>query len=265
MAKLLLLNPIKRAKKKSHTRRKKPRSAAQKAATKRMLAANKASKRARRSGRKHKKHHAKKSHHVGVASPSRATHKAPSKRLKRRRSRNNVKGYFPNPVGAHVAKRRKASRRRAHRRHNPISIRGAMSRPMGVLKPALAGAAGALAVNGIVNYMPGLPDSLKTGNMLHITKAVLALAIGTFGPKIPGVGKHAAKMAEGALTVVATDVAKQLAMTYGYNLSGTGFVSPAQIVSSGNVRSLASAARAGMYVNGVSGMSRAAQYVSRAR
>lgn len=157
--------------------------------------------------------------------------------------------------------KRKHHRRRAARRHNPISIKGALARPMGVLIPALAGAAGACAVNGAVNssYMP---DSLKTGNMLYLTKGALALLIGTFGPKLPVVGKFAHKAAEGALTVLATDIAKQVALEkFNVNLSGVGFVNPARIVSSvpaGNVRALSMYTRG---VGGIAGMQRAGMYV----
>ena len=162
-----------------------------------------------------------------------------------------------------MARRRR--RTSSRRRSNPISIRRALSNPVAVVKPAIVGAAGALAVNGIINYAP-LPDTLKTGNALLLTKAVLALAIGTFGPKLPVVGRHAAKMAEGALTVQMADIGKTLAMNYGYNLSGMGFASPASIMyrqgqqNGGNVRQL------GAYVTrnqgaGLRGMSRAGQYV----
>lgn len=159
-----------------------------------------------------------------------------------------------------MAKRRRRSRRYAR---NPVSIRRALSNPMGVVKPAVVGAAGALAVNGIVNYVPFIPDSFKVGNALHLTKAALALILGTIGPKLPIVGRHAGKMAEGALTVVMADVGKQLAMNAGYNLSGTGFVNPARVMNGngnggGNVRQIGQYVR-GPGVAGVRGSMR--QYV----
>lgn len=153
-----------------------------------------------------------------------------------------------------MKRRRHRSRRYAR---NPVSIRRALSNPVQVLKPAIVGAAGALAVNGIVNYVPFIPDTWKTGNMLMLTKAALALALGTVGPKLPVVGRHAGKMAEGALTVLATDLGKQLAMNAGYNLSGVGYINPARIMNQANVRALSSArgvGNAGMYVHGARGV-----------
>ena len=148
-------------------------------------------------------------------------------------------------------------------RRNPVNIKSALSRPMAVIQPAAIGAAGALAMNGIINYVPGIPDNLKVGNNLYLTKAVIALLIGTFGPRLPGIGKYAGKMAEGALTVLLTDVGRNLAMQQGYNLSGTGFVSPARVVSlprnggngNGNLKEYvtprARMAGAGQYVSGI--------------
>lgn len=162
-----------------------------------------------------------------------------------------------------MARRRR--HRSARRHHNPISIRRALSNPVAVIKPAVVGAAGALAVNAIVNYAP-LPDTLKTGNALMLTKAGLAILIGTFGPKLPFVGRHAAKMAEGALTVQMTDLGKQLAGSYGYNLSGMGFVSPAQIMyrkgaAPGNVRQLSAYVGPNRGVQGMSGVRGMGMYV----
>lgn len=153
-----------------------------------------------------------------------------------------------------MAKRRRYAR-------NPVNIRRALSNPVAILKPAVVGAAGALAVNGIVNYVPYIPDSFKTGNALFLTKAALALVIGTFGPKLPVIGRHASKMAEGALTVTMADVGKQLATSAGYNLSGVGYANPAVVMNRAPGRPALS-----MYVNGqrpgMAGVGRTAMYVN---
>lgn len=149
-----------------------------------------------------------------------------------------------------MARRR---RRSSARRRNPLSLGRALSNPLAVAKPAIIGAAGALAVNGIVNYAP-LPDVLKTGNTVYLTKAGIALLLATVGRKF--LGAHATKMAEGALTVIAADVGKQLAMSQGINLSGVGFVSPAMIMNRAGQPRLAAVGGvrgAGMYVHGVRG------------
>lgn len=145
-------------------------------------------------------------------------------------------------------------------RRNPVNIRAALSRPLAVLQPAAVGAAGALAMNAVVNYVPGIPDQMKVGNNLYLLKAGIALLIGTFGPRLPVVGKYAGKMAEGALTVLLTDIGRNLAMQQGYNLSGTGFVSPARVVSLPS-----NGARTGEYVTAqrrMAGMRGTGQYVN---
>lgn len=149
-------------------------------------------------------------------------------------------------------------------RRNPVNVRTALSRPMAILQPAAIGAAGALTMNGLINYLPFIPDNFKLGNNLYLTKALIALAIGTLGPRLPVVGRYAGKMAEGAMTVLMTDIGRNLAIQQGMNLSGTGFVSPARIVSlpangsrgvagAGEYvtpRRMAGVGRAGMYVRG---------------
>lgn len=124
-----------------------------------------------------------------------------------------------------MAKRRRKSRRTSYRR-NPLNLSGFM--PM--LTKSATGAAGALAVNGIVSNTP-IPDSLKTGNMMHLTKAGIALALSVFGPKLPVIGRFARDMALGSLTVTLTDLGKQVAAGQGVNLSGLGYVSPAAMVN----------------------------------
>lgn len=120
------------------------------------------------------------------------------------------------------------ARRRRHRR-NPVSIKGSFARPLSLIAPAATGAAGALLVNGIVNYAP-LPDQLKSGNMLYLTRAGLAVLLGLFGPRLPVVGRMAREAAVGALIVTATDFGKLLALQSGMNLSGLGYIGPARVI-----------------------------------
>ena len=194
MATLMLINPKGRTK---MAKTRKHRSPAQKAATRKMLAAN----RARRGT-------------------------SVTKRLVKRRARNTKPGYFPNPVRrkrrSHVTHAVRQSRRR---RSNPISLRG----PMQLLMPALKGAAGALTVNAVFNYAP-LPLFLRNGKMVYLSKGLIAIALGVFGKKF--LGNTAVQMAEGALTVIATNAAQDLLANTGLKLGdadGIAYYSPADI------------------------------------
>lgn len=104
------------------------------------------------------------------------------------------------------------------RRRNPASP---VSGIMPLLNAALMGAAGATAVNAAVAYLP-LPDTLKTGNMSHVVKAVMAMGLGVFGRRF--IGKAALSMAQGALTVTLTDAIKGVAAQAGMSL---GYYAPA--------------------------------------
>ena len=131
-----------------------------------------------------------------------ATNPAPRKRRKLRAAST-----------AHTKRRRV--------RRNPISTGGLMAQIMS----AAQGAAGALAVDAVVTYIP-FPTSMTTGTMKHITKAGLAIALGLVGKKF--LGRAAGRMAEGALTVTAYSAAKEALAGVGMNLSGMGYVSPAR-------------------------------------
>lgn len=144
-----------------------------------------------------------------------------------------------NPLGGSMS-RRSSSRR--------SSGRGAFTRPLSLLQPAAVGGLGALAVNGLVNYAP-LPATLKVGNTVFLTRAVLAVLLGMFGAKIPIIGRYAGDMAKGSLIVTIADFGKTLALAQGVNLSGLGFINPGRVVSIGP-RALNNGNRngAGMYV-----------------
>jgi len=163
-------------------KRKSGRSAAQKAATRRMLAAN----RSRRSN--------------------------PAKRTKRRTALRS------NPVGL---SRVRHAMRRTKRRSNP-SLRGMLGSAGGIggmLMNSLKGAGGAVVVNAATHY---LPVSLTTGKLVYVTRAAIAIALGTFGRKL--LGSNARIMAEGALTVNFHDAINSVAGTMlpGNELHGVG-------------------------------------------
>jgi hypothetical protein len=147
-----------------------------------------------------------------------------------------------------------ATRRRRFGNH-VSRFRGSFNRPLSLLIPSAVGAAGALAVNAVVNYAP-LPDALKAGNTVYLTRAGLALAIGMVGPRLPVLGRYASDMARGALIVTMTDFGKVLALQQNINLSGLGYIGPARVVQGPSHwlrgprgMSGAGVGRAGMYIN----------------
>lgn len=127
-----------------------------------------------------------------------------------------------------MARRRKRSKGRA-------LTRGSFRQPLTLLAPAATGAAGALLVNGIINYAP-IPDQLKAGNVLYLTRAAIAVLLGIFGPRIPVVGPFARDAAVGSLIVTATDFGKLIALQQGFNLSGLGYIGPARVVNGPGAR-----------------------------
>ena len=107
-----------------------------------------------------------------------------------------------------------------------LTPRLANIKPM--LLGAFQGAAGALAVNAALRFIP-LPAILVTGRTIYLTRAALALGVGMVAQNFLG-GKMAVRMAEGALTVVAVDALRDIVLTtIGLNL---GYYSPARIVGS---------------------------------
>lgn len=160
----------------------KPRSAAQKAATRRMLAAR----------------------HGRASNPAPRHHKRRATAKRRH-----------NPIGLHRVHH--VARRRTHRRHNPIGLKA--GNIGGMLINGLKGAVGAVVINAAVNY---LPAAVKTGKVLYVTRAALAILLGTVGSKVAG--KHARAMAEGALAVNFADLINSMgaAVLPGASLHGVG-------------------------------------------
>lgn len=122
---------------------------------------------------------------------------------------------------------RNPSRRRARR--NPIGMSGIM----GDLMNAAQGAAGAIAVNGVVNLLP-LPPTMAVGWQRQAVNFAAAVALGTFGRKL--LGRTAGKMAEGAMTVAAYNViAGMVPVSMGgtaAGVAGLGYMSPGMIAGS---------------------------------
>jgi hypothetical protein len=163
-------------------KRKSHRSPAQKAATRRMLAAR----------------HGK-----------RASNPIRRKRSTAKRRSNPIR------TTRHVYHK---ARRSARRRSNPLSL-GGMSGMTGMLMNGLKGAGGAVVVNVVTNY---LPDAVKTGNTVYLTRAAIALLLGTVGRKV--LGNNARAMAEGALAVNFHDAINTFAgaMLPGSQMHGMG-------------------------------------------
>jgi hypothetical protein len=232
MSQILLLNPSRRKRRKKSASRKR-RSPAQRAATRKLLAFN----RARRAG----------------------------KSVKRRRRKNrSVKSFNPFSGVKTMARRKRRTTSRRYRR-NPISGRSITSSLRGY-SPAVSGAVGALALNGILNNAP-IPAQLMAGKMAYVTKAALAVLIGYVGNKVSFTRPYARNMALGALTVTLADLGKELAAGAGVNLSGVGYINPGWIASPrapGGRTVPGALGRIGQYVpNNVRQMPKLAQYVRR--
>ncbi len=128
-----------------------------------------------------------------------------------------------------------AKRRSRRYRRNPASRGVSMSTggAMGLIKPAFVGAAGGLTVNLLTNQIASsLPDTLIEGKMLYVTKAALAMAVGIFGGKLPGLRPYARGMAQGAMTTILYDLGKEMGAGAGINLAGmgrTGYINPGYV------------------------------------
>lgn len=170
MAEILLVNPRKR----TSARRKKPmarkrRSAAQKAATRKMIAAN------RRRG------------------------------STKRRRRNPVAKVAANPRRRRRATTSVRRRRSTRRRSNPaVNLRSVQNQVM----EAGIGALGGIGLGVIQGYLP-IPANLKSGLVGTGVKALLAIGMGVVASKVKVVKPAtAAKLANGALTIVLYDALK---------------------------------------------------------
>lgn len=173
---------------------------------------------------------------------SRKSKAAAAPRRRRRRSsagkRHPAMGYT---IGSRKIRRRKLNprgRRRRYRR-NPFGL-PSFGGIMGQLTQAGYGAAGGIALNLALSYLP-LPDVLKTGWARHATRVAGALGLGMVAKKFLGAKGNA--VAAGAMTIVVYDVLKQLLGQFApeiggrlgefedVSLSGDDFYSPASYVS----------------------------------
>lgn len=141
---------------------------------------------------------------------------APRKR-KAGGKRRPALGYV---VGSKRIRRRKLNPRRgvSRRRHsNPRFSLGGLTNQ---LIPAAYGAAGALALDVALGYIP-LPAMLKTGYARHATRIVGALGIGFLASKF--LRGRAGAIGQGALTVAVYGLLKDVAVqTVGDKVKGLG-------------------------------------------
>lgn len=132
---------------------------------------------------------------------SKATRRRAAKagwRHRRRRRRN------PESHSTRVRAARRGWSHRRRRRRNPIRSGGVM----GQVQSAGVGALGALALDVALGYIP-IPDTLKAGYVGYAFKGVAAIGLGMLAhsSKLVRAGT-AAKLADGALTVVIHDLLK---------------------------------------------------------
>lgn len=124
----------------------------------------------------------------------------------RRRRPARAKARRRNPIGLARVSR---PVRHVRRRRNPIGL-GSMGGVSGMVMAGLKGAVGSVAINAATSF---LPATLNTGKVLYVTRAALALLLGTVGRKV--VGQHARQMAEGALAVNFADLINSYTATMG--------------------------------------------------
>lgn len=154
---------------------------------------------------------------------------AQKKYFGKRRSRRAPTILQANP------RRRRYTRRTARRvtrfRRNPMdSYLGGVTNGDflgGTLMPAATGAAGALALDVALGYLP-LPDAMTTGPMNIVTRIAGAIGIGMIGKAIGG-KRFGENMMAGAIVVTLYDVGKeQLAdMMSGGDDGSMGWINPA--------------------------------------
>ena len=194
----------------------------------------------------------------------RAAKRTPAVAAKRKRRRNpvSVVSLSPvrrkrrrNPVRAHRARRRNPiAAHRARRRRNPIggSMRSMSSGIINMLKDAMIGGAGAVAVElvmGQVNtYLPvSMQRTAGSVSVGDAVKAGITVILGKLLSK-PTRGLSQ-KMAAGALTVQAASLVRMMipsTMTLG---NGMGYAVPAQLVNA-NLRVGPNRQRMSQYVSG---------------
>lgn len=179
------------------------------------------------------------------AAMARARRRNPAPRRAKRRSNPRVRHHYL--TAPHVTHRR---HRHHARRRNPIGSAGMK----GLLMPAIKGAAGAVLVDAVFNFLP-LPATLTTGTIGMVTKAAAAVALGTMGRK--AFGHSATDMAIGSLTVQTYGLLRQLLPA---SITGLGYISPGVQVGANVPPAIAAPAPSagvaglGMYLNSGMGL-----------
>lgn len=124
-------------------------------------------------------------------------------RRRKRRAKGKRKSAMGYTVGSRKIRRRKLNPR--HRRRNPrFSLRGVT----GLVLPAATGAAGALALDVALAYIP-VPDTFRTGWMGTATKAAGAIGLGMLAGKFLS-RRTGALFTAGALTIIAYQAIRNL-------------------------------------------------------
>ena len=138
-----------------------------------------------------------------------------------RRRRRNPSGKKRYVTGGYVRgkgriRRLKLNPRRRHRRNNPrFSVSGITSQ----LMPAAYGAAGGIALDVALGYIP-LPAMLKSGYPKHATRIVGAMGIGWAARKF--LGSKGAAVGHGALIVAMYGLLKDVIVQFAPQVKGLG-------------------------------------------
>lgn len=141
-------------------------------------------------------------------------------------------------VVKHAAPKRRHNPRTVHhrrrRRSNPrFNVAGLTSQVM----PALIGAGGAVAMDVALGYLP-LPAMLQSGLPKQGVRVAAAVAVGWGASKVLGKAKGQAIM-QGALTIIAYDLVKQLVHKFAPTVPGLagdfeevslGYMNPAPLL-----------------------------------
>ncbi len=146
-----------------------------------------------------------------------------------------MKKHSQNPAPLMIVSANPKGRRRHRRSKSRGGGRGFVSsfKPnidniKGVAMGAAQGAAGALAVNAAVRFLP-LPEMLLSGRMIYLTRFALALGVGMGASHLNS--RLGMRMTEGALTVLAVDVIRDaVRTTTGYELGGVSYFSPGRVL-----------------------------------
>ena len=135
----------------------------------------------------------------------------PSSHGKRKSKRKRSRAMRRNPVNP-FHKKRRASRRPSARgrfRRNPSALGGfGLHTITGQILPIALGAGGAILTDLAIDKLP-LPLNFKMGNMRHVAKAGVAVALGVAAGMVVGKEKGTRVMV-GALTVVVYDALRGL-------------------------------------------------------